>query len=88
MIALRKYCDSAAPIKRDPSSPRRQPQKLLRRNSLSPAAVCRRVQQSTYHIRNLYQVLSYLNRIIEPSFSVVNTLFALLTHLHEFLEAN
>ncbi len=61
---------------------------VLRRNCLSSAAACRRIPWSTDRFRNLYQVLSYLNRIIEPSFSVVNTLFALLTHLHEFLEAN
>ncbi len=61
---------------------------VLRRNCLSSAAACRRIPWSTDRFRNLYQVLSYLNRIIEPSFSVVNTFFALLTHLHEFLEAN
>ena len=33
-------------------------------------------------------MLSYLSRIIKQAFFLVNTLSELLTHLHEFLEAN
>ena len=75
MIALRKYCDSAAPIKRDPSSPRRQPQKTTSAEQPFPHRRLPTYTAGYSSYPRLYQVLLKFVIIIRPFFCYVKYFF-------------